>query len=341
MENSSKRGKIPQQDWPSIIRRYEAGETLASIARTYDCSPPAISYILSRSRARDATAEGTEQSGIQTAEPRLTKGHSKDMPARASINGTPESGEAAALTSTAQASSPIDHSDPEPVSVGAGPTPNGKAGASERVVEISETEAPDPPAKRNFEAAAQAAPSGNGNASGGLTAGPQPQAGEPRATLHLSLSHNNAQLMETPHHDGHIADVVEASASRPVGNQQQGMTQHAAQHPARHQPTPNAAAHNGGAARPMAESHKGRDGGSFIDRALRERVDGDISAFLAAFDAALADDTIESRAGLREATDRLLRAGARTRIELERLEARVPLSGRDTSGYSAPSWHSR
>ena len=47
------------------------------------------------------------------------------------------------------------------------------------------------------------------------------------------------------------------------------------------------------------------------------------------FDAALDHDTAESRSGLREATDRLLRAGARTRIELERLEARVPLSGRD------------
>jgi hypothetical protein len=29
---------------------------------------------------------------------------------------------------------------------------------------------------------------------------------------------------------------------------------------------------------------------------LRQRVDGDISAFLAAFDAALADDSIERRA---------------------------------------------
>src|SRR5437868_2362168 len=54
MERSSKRGKIPQQDWPSIMARYEAGETLANIARTYDCSPPAISYIVSRSRARGA-----------------------------------------------------------------------------------------------------------------------------------------------------------------------------------------------------------------------------------------------------------------------------------------------
>src|ERR1700687_1754992 len=52
MEKSSKRAKIPQTDWPSIMARYEAGETLASIARTYDCSPPAISYVVSRSRAR-------------------------------------------------------------------------------------------------------------------------------------------------------------------------------------------------------------------------------------------------------------------------------------------------
>src|SRR5262249_43467568 len=52
MEKSNKRGKIPQSDWPSIMARYEAGETLASIARTYDCSPPAISYVVSRSRER-------------------------------------------------------------------------------------------------------------------------------------------------------------------------------------------------------------------------------------------------------------------------------------------------
>src|SRR5438874_9034470 len=56
MERSSKRGKIPQSDWPTIMARYEAGETLASIAKTYDCSPPAISYIVSRSRARDASS---------------------------------------------------------------------------------------------------------------------------------------------------------------------------------------------------------------------------------------------------------------------------------------------
>ncbi|MGC2198571.1 MAG: hypothetical protein WA633_00255 [Stellaceae bacterium] len=78
-----------------------------------------------------------------------------------------------------------------------------------------------------------------------------------------------------------------------------------------------------------------------MDQALRERVDDDISAFLAAFDAALAQDTVESRAGLREATDRLLRAGARMRIQLERLEARVPLSTRDHSEWTPPTWRPR
>jgi hypothetical protein len=96
------------------------------------------------------------------------------------------------------------------------------------------------------------------------------------------------------------------------------------------------------AARPqdIADPPQPREGGA-IDRALRDRVYADTAAFLAAFDAALADDTPESRAGLREATDRLLRAGARTRIELERLEARLPLPARDKPVTAMPAWRQR
>jgi hypothetical protein len=337
MEKSSKRGKIPQQDWPSIIKRYEAGETLASIARTYDCSPPAISYILGRSRARDATADGTEQGRIESPEPQLAKGHPNDMPTREFMNGAPEGGEATVRPPSAQDSYPIDASNPEPVFVGPDSGSNGTAEVSDIEAQIAVTEAASRPARRDIdgiEAPAQAPPLGTGNSPGtlGMPSGPQPESGEPRRTLHLSLSHDNAQSTETPHHGRHVADMP-ASAIRPAGDQQQRLNP---QHPA-----PNAAATIGGAGRSMSESHKIREGGTFIDRALRERVDGDISAFLAAFDAALADDTIESRAELREATDRLLRAGARTRIELERLEARVPLSARDTTGYSAPNWRPR
>ena len=335
MERSSKRGKIPQQDWPSIIKRYEAGETLASIARTYDCSPPAISYILSRSRTRDATVDGKEQSGGESPEPRLVKGHPNEMTAKEFINGATEIGDAAALPPTAHASYAMDGTIPDPVSAGPGSASNRTAGVSEIGVAITVTETSGRPAEPE---PAHAAPPETENNPGALgTAGPQLQPAEPRRRLHLSLSHNNAQSMETPQHDGGVADMAEASAVRPAADQQQGLTQH----PARHHPASNAAANNGGAARSTAEPHKGGAGGTFIDRALRQRVDGDISAFLAAFDAALADDTIESRAGLREATDRLLRAGARTRIELERLEARVPLSARDPSAYSTPSWRPR
>src|ERR1700675_5017113 len=72
MEKSSKRGKIPQSDWPLIMARYDSGETLASIARTYDCSPPAISYVVSRSRVRQPGAE-TPPPAPSTTAPQLIK----------------------------------------------------------------------------------------------------------------------------------------------------------------------------------------------------------------------------------------------------------------------------
>src|ERR1700751_1609021 len=189
MERSSKRGKIPQQDWPSIMARYEAGETLSSIARTYDCSPPAISYILSRSRARDATVDSTEQSAIEASEPRLLKGHPDDTPVSEFINGMPEIGEAAAPPPTAKAPDPIDGSIPEPMSAGPSSGLNGTAGVSEIGADIAVTETTGRPAQRDIEEPAHAAASGNG------IAGSQPQPVGPRRTLHLSLSHNNAQLM--------------------------------------------------------------------------------------------------------------------------------------------------
>jgi hypothetical protein len=56
-----------------------------------------------------------------------------------------------------------------------------------------------------------------------------------------------------------------------------------------------------------------------LDADLRERVNSDVAAFLVAFGAACEEFSGSTRQRLLEATDRLLRAGARTRIELERL----------------------
>src|SRR5438477_10790846 len=98
MERSNKRGKIPQSDWPLIMARYEAGETLSSIARTYDCSPPAISYVVSRSRARQPGGETPRL--IPTGETQLIKAapgndvdHTahRDMAATQPVEATPPS----------------------------------------------------------------------------------------------------------------------------------------------------------------------------------------------------------------------------------------------------------
>jgi hypothetical protein len=73
-----------------------------------------------------------------------------------------------------------------------------------------------------------------------------------------------------------------------------------------------------------------------IDGGLRHRVNGDIAVFLVAFDAMFAEDTIENQRALLEATDRLLRAGARTRIALERTATRSDAGAAGEQSYLAP-----
>lgn len=351
MEKSSKRGKIPQQDWPSIITRYEAGETLASIARTYDCSPPAISYIVSRTRARSAAAEAAAPSA--PIEPQLIKGPSSptpinSMPASAPMHNGASAGGGETSTIPVSNSGEI-----ERLSVAMKPSDGGlfpnephppRMGEAQRPSEIGRPAQHYGHGPRELQASGQAAsvppaPSQSSASS---------QNGEARRTLHLSLSQGNGSGPGGESHPAHIQNAPSpayGSDNRPVARPQ-GFQAAAGQ-----QPRPSAAAAPApelgpalsplGAVRapaPTADSHPPREAGAFIDQALRERIDGDIAAFLAAFDAALDHDTPESRTGLREATDRLLRAGARTRIELERLEARVPLASRDKDRQAQSSF---
>src|SRR5215831_11238961 len=120
MERSSKRGKIPQEDRPSIIKRYEAGETLASIARTYDCSPPAISYIVSRSRARDATVEGAAPDATGPSEPQLVKGRGHEMPVAEVSPGSSDVEETVAGDVEMETSNAIEElrTEPRPIAMG-------------------------------------------------------------------------------------------------------------------------------------------------------------------------------------------------------------------------------
>ena len=314
MEKTGKRGKIPQSDWPLIMARYEQGETLSSIARTYDCSPPAISYIVSRNKEKMATSVGP----ISAPEAILVKAD----------NHAAASDGLDAIEPTAVPVSPatmVDHgliADHQPAVVAATPKPPDAGGANH----------------------------------------------DQRRTLHLALGHGgggkpNGNGSAASHNgrgdgngNGHAASAAERpSFAAPRPPQPQPMSNgngHRPLQPPRN-PPPFDAGREGRdlfaapEARPAAQQPRDvetqrKDNGSFIDQQLRDRVDGDISAFLAAFDAALAADTQESRFSLREATDRLLRAGARTRIELERLEARVPLPPRDGTANTQPAaWRYR
>jgi hypothetical protein len=183
-----------------------------------------------------------------------------------------------------------------------------------------------------------------------------PANGDHRRTLHLSLGNGNGAPVPVNGNGHNPEPPPRSTLPMPRQPQPQGGAERNGPRPFQAPPRAPAPFDPGPSARDLFPTPEGRpaaqqprdaeavrrDNAAFIDHELRNRVDGDIAAFLAAFDAALAADTQESRFGLREATDRLLRAGARTRIELERLEARVPLPPRERGGEADPrAWRHR
>ena len=366
MEKSSKRGKIPQSDWPLIMTRYDAGETLASIARTYDCSPPAISYVVNRSRSRQSANQPPPVTASVT-EPQLIKAAPTDgaigngdppgpgnapsamplPPARPTAPPTaPPDAMVLASGPAGLAETPARRDTGSFIAgprrdvtrpragdghVGSGHVGSGHAGngASERNASFPGLPPRAAPAQQRAE---HAVPLATPRAATGMATAN----GDQRRTLHLSLG--QAPLGNGGDADPQPADRGGAAAQRPPTASERGYESPRGagftepRPPA--YPGPDRAIDGNGASRKDG-------GGAFIDSELRARVEGDITVFLAAFDAALVEDTQESRSTLREATDRLLRAGARTRIELERLEARIPLPPRDNGGRGVAAWRHR
>lgn len=78
MAKRREKGKIPHQEWPAIRARYAAGESLASIAREYGCTGPAIRYIVNR----PVESDGPVPAAADTAEPvRRSTSAAGDAPA--------------------------------------------------------------------------------------------------------------------------------------------------------------------------------------------------------------------------------------------------------------------
>lgn len=67
-DSPKRRGRIPQSAWPRIVERYKAGATLSAIAREFDCTPSAISYILRKASGNtdaDGPANGRDGSEVR------------------------------------------------------------------------------------------------------------------------------------------------------------------------------------------------------------------------------------------------------------------------------------
>lgn len=144
-ESPKKRGRIPQTAWPRILERYRAGATLSAIAREFECTPSAISYIVRKAEAAGMLGED-------------------GSPIPVSPDPEPDSESAPAAEAPADAApAPVPEPAPAPVPAPAAPAPAPAAAA---------------PAQRRREAPppAQApAPQPQG----------APQAAEPRRTLRI------------------------------------------------------------------------------------------------------------------------------------------------------------
>lgn len=64
-ESPKKRGRIPQSAWPQILDRYRSGATLSAIAREFECTPSAISYIIKKAEAASGQGEAVSGEGTQ------------------------------------------------------------------------------------------------------------------------------------------------------------------------------------------------------------------------------------------------------------------------------------
>src|SRR6266542_35107 len=297
MEKSSKRGKIPQSDWPLIMARYEAGETLSSIARTYDCSPPAISYVISRSRARHPDGE-TARSPAPAGEPQLIKAAAGD--GSAGGNGRPPPMAAAPEAPAAvdaMAGSPPGETAPLLPQPAAPPVfsqgdPRGEirprdgnsfarpiAGEREPLYSAPFMRPVPPPAPRP---AVPNQPTGAAN-------------GDQRGRLHLSLGNgspaNNgsptldSRPPERPYNPGAPQPPLHAAGERgpwsPAPPQRNpGPADQTRYAPAPYgAPEPARTGQPGALGRGDGEPAQRKEGsGSYIDQELRARVDGDIAA---------------------------------------------------------------
>lgn len=135
-ESPKRRGRIPQSAWPRILERYKAGATLSAIAREFDCTPSAISYIVRKAEAAGVNpdagggeAEAAAETVTQTPPPPAAEA---PRPARRPVPR--EAKQEVELPPPSVIAEPIAPAVPAPAAIASAPAPETAAETAAREV---------------------------------------------------------------------------------------------------------------------------------------------------------------------------------------------------------------
>lgn len=98
-DTPKRRGRIPQSAWPVILERYRNGATLSAIAREFDCTPSAISYIVRKAEAA-VGGEGASEHAAPSEQP------AAQAPSLSAPSADDQGASAAPVAATPQAAIP-------------------------------------------------------------------------------------------------------------------------------------------------------------------------------------------------------------------------------------------
>ena len=149
-EAPKKRGRIPQSAWPQILERYRSGATLSAIAREFECTPSAISYIIRKAEAAGGAGEDTAEAPAEavTAEAAVSEAPAAQPPAvEAPAAKTPDAAPAAAEPSAPPPAKPAARAERRPKAVAEAPKPEARPAAAPQPA-ASQLGAPQPEERR-------------------------------------------------------------------------------------------------------------------------------------------------------------------------------------------------
>jgi len=103
-EAPKRRGRIPQSALPHILERHRAGATLSAIAREFDCTPSAISYIVRKAEASGMEPAAPSDNSADSQSGTAEETSSTEEPATEAVPAEAATGETITVAPSAERS---------------------------------------------------------------------------------------------------------------------------------------------------------------------------------------------------------------------------------------------